>query len=441
MFYIEFLIVVLLIIAIILLFNLRLRSIKFKKIYNKSILETQNSIHNLPNLINFNLSSKEGSKSLHVKDLLNLNLKILSLREELKKDESINLSILHNFIRNILNDYANTLWQCNFSKTFVNSNLDNIKSILLFATALGLENTAYKYNQAINFMYMMLYDAQEIINIGDKFKECPDCYNNDFSDTWKFYILSLKVSGREQEAKEFLNKFIEVYGIEKVHNYLPFADFALQNGYSTELIQQSASIMHAINKDNNSNIIKGILHDKSIAIVGNSRDIFDNKTGKEIDSHDVVIRFNNYQIKGYEEFTGTKTSIWAYNGDWETKDREIKDYDAVLIFIHNTYQLSDEKIHNIYKYLTESNTKIIFYPISFHNEVLKQIQHWTTTGTYLSYLLIKLGFKPSLYGFQDPKKLFKPNYFEKNASNRPISWHHMDLESEFIKSLLENKEK
>lgn len=52
------------------------------------------------------------------------------------------------------------------------------------------------------------------------------------------------------------------------------------------------------------NFIKG----KSIAIVGNSVSIFNSKYGKEIDNHDVVIRFN----KGFPdkpESQGTRTDI------------------------------------------------------------------------------------------------------------------------------------
>jgi hypothetical protein len=50
------------------------------------------------------------------------------------------------------------------------------------------------------------------------------------------------------------------------------------------------------------------LSDKNIAVVGNARTI--RKQGEEIDSHDVIIRFNNFEINGFEELVGTKTHIW-----------------------------------------------------------------------------------------------------------------------------------
>ena len=33
--------------------------------------------------------------------------------------------------------------------------------------------------------------------------------------------------------------------------------------------------------------------------------------GREIDKFDIVVRFNNYPISGYEEHIGKKTDIWC----------------------------------------------------------------------------------------------------------------------------------
>jgi len=49
----------------------------------------------------------------------------------------------------------------------------------------------------------------------------------------------------------------------------------------------------------------------AIIIVGNGPSILNAKRGKLIDSFKTVIRINDYILKGYEEFTGTKTDIWA----------------------------------------------------------------------------------------------------------------------------------
>ena len=50
-----------------------------------------------------------------------------------------------------------------------------------------------------------------------------------------------------------------------------------------------------------------------IAIVGNSPILLEKEYGNEIDSHDIVIRFNNYKTEGYEKHCGSKTTDICFN--------------------------------------------------------------------------------------------------------------------------------
>lgn len=49
----------------------------------------------------------------------------------------------------------------------------------------------------------------------------------------------------------------------------------------------------------------------SVILVGNGPSLIQTKRGKFIDTFDEVIRFNNFAIKGFEEFTGRKTTLWS----------------------------------------------------------------------------------------------------------------------------------
>jgi len=46
---------------------------------------------------------------------------------------------------------------------------------------------------------------------------------------------------------------------------------------------------------------------KSVVIVGNSKELLNEEMGSIIDGHDVVIRLNHFKIEGYEKYTGTRT--------------------------------------------------------------------------------------------------------------------------------------
>lgn len=49
-------------------------------------------------------------------------------------------------------------------------------------------------------------------------------------------------------------------------------------------------------------------------LVGNGPSVMYNKLGHIIDTFDEVVRFNKCAINGFEEYTGTKTTIWSTFG-------------------------------------------------------------------------------------------------------------------------------
>ena len=58
---------------------------------------------------------------------------------------------------------------------------------------------------------------------------------------------------------------------------------------------------------------------KSIALVGSSINLLNEKYGEEIDKHTNVIRFKYAPVKGFEEYCGSKenirlTNIFSFNG-------------------------------------------------------------------------------------------------------------------------------
>ena len=55
------------------------------------------------------------------------------------------------------------------------------------------------------------------------------------------------------------------------------------------------------------------MNDKSILVIGNGESILKKRLQKKIDSFNTILRINNYIIKDYELFVGTKTDIW-FNG-------------------------------------------------------------------------------------------------------------------------------
>lgn len=59
---------------------------------------------------------------------------------------------------------------------------------------------------------------------------------------------------------------------------------------------------------NGTEFLRNLVKNKTVAIVGNAKSIFDKKNGKEIDNHDIIIRFNRGFITKPES-QGRRTDI------------------------------------------------------------------------------------------------------------------------------------
>jgi hypothetical protein len=71
-----------------------------------------------------------------------------------------------------------------------------------------------------------------------------------------------------------------------------------------------------------------------IIIVGNSDNNLNYNFGKEIDNFDVVVRFNNFQLKGFESYVGTKINfLWLSR---PFLDRA-KDFDKITFLTYENY--------------------------------------------------------------------------------------------------------
>lgn len=73
--------------------------------------------------------------------------------------------------------------------------------------------------------------------------------------------------------------------------------------------------------------------DSSVVLVGNGPSVLLKAQGPIIDSFQEVVRFNTFKIKGYEDFVGTKTTLWSTFGRGQLPRDEDQRPDKIL-FIH-----------------------------------------------------------------------------------------------------------
>jgi len=192
----------------------------------------------------------------------------------------------------------------------------------------------------------------------------------------------------------------------------------------------------------------------SCAVVGNSPIILEKQYGNEIDSHDIVIRFNIAETEGYEKHVGSKKSIRFMNCHPvlcaidpnhfiehteffpEYNNNYIHQIKNETIWIKSLHNFNDT--HQLYREMVDKGNEI--HHIS--NEWLRT--HTNTLGgdPTMGYLGIQYALenfdKVSCYGFsffQDPTKF---HYFE---SVIPYQQNHCkDEEEKIVRNLhLEGK--
>ncbi|ELV06260.1 glycosyltransferase family 29 protein [Brachyspira hampsonii] len=131
---------------------------------------------------------------------------------------------------------------------------------------------------------------------------------------WLVYISLLYESNNLDFAEFIFNKYVEKYKLSYIHRSLVVSKFSKELNLMNEEIEHSNIILEYLNKSINDNVFENIIkQNKTIAVVGNGPQELGKGKGEEIDGHDIVIRFNNFNNVGIEKDYGTKVDIWFPN--------------------------------------------------------------------------------------------------------------------------------
>tara|TARA_B110001454_G_scaffold177903_1_gene170536 strand:- start:3353 stop:3994 length:642 start_codon:yes stop_codon:yes gene_type:complete len=160
----------------------------------------------------------------------------------------------------------------------------------------------------------------------------------------------------------------------------------------------------------------------SLLLIGNGPSAAKGELGKEIDEFDDIIRFNLYQVEGYEDSVGSRTTFWATTGR-DQYPRKADPPEKILL------------THGGAKVKTGPGEHIIYrVPYAFHQEKRKLVQgigemhgHEKSKGLLPSSGLLAITWlldvakvkKLTLHGF---------DFFSKKESGQ----HHYWVKGSFI---------
>ena len=300
--------------------------------------------------------------------------------------------------------------------------------------------------ETANWVWRTYGPSDELFARLEYLAQSPYQWNVQDSKIWLVYISCLLEKGKKEQALNALVKYASKYQYKDIERYLLVAQFAYMNNLRNEEIDKANFVYQKLEENRKNNVLAKLLENKTIAIVGNGPSEIGKSNGKEIDSHDIVIRFNNYRTDGFEADYGSKTDIWARgSGGNDVIDRKQK-YQLV------TWEADYSHWRVLYDYLDIMYRQVkggqLIYNFDYDCHLsLRNASgiDFPTTGLVLIwYIYQKLGSLDNVdfYGFsfcQDMPDRYATHYFNDRTKEEAImrsEVHRIDKEAEFLKRLI-----
>lgn len=246
------------------------------------------------------------------------------------------------------------------------------------------------------------------------------CRNNPIPEVQLTYISCLLENNEQELALVGLKDYINKHGTYKIHDFLPVAHLANNNGFSNELISQAHYLFDHLENNRKNNKFDFFLRNKTIAVVGNSPEVLANNYGAEIDSHEVVMRMSMFKISQIHKVnTGEKINIFVSNANKDVifsnnyNQENLAKYKWLYLAMDFWHiQLSDFLFENVPFFLSKhcdiirnSDTKLCYFYPKFSSDIRQRAKiAVATTGLKILYHLTEEGIPFDEYGFNSEIK-------------------------------------
>ncbi len=265
---------------------------------------------------------------------------------------------------------------------------------------------------------------------------------------WLIYLSCLVETNEIKKAEKVLNKYLLYFDndLSEIERFLIVSKFVKNKNITNKNIDKAVKVYDALKKNHENDIFKQLLLNKSIAIVGNAPSEIKKAKGDEIDSHDIVIRFNNYKTKGFEKDYGSKTDIWVRgSGAGDVVDRKQRYKLVAWEADYNHWKVAYNHLDIMHRQIEEGQ---LIYNFDYNSHLsLREASgiDFPTTGMVLIWEIYQKlnSFKNvDFYGFsfcQDIPDKYATHYFNDRSdkeAKRRSNVHKIDKEAEFLLKLI-----
>ena len=252
-----------------------------------------------------------------------------------------------------------------------------------------------------------------------------------------------RLKQNDDKAWELLEIYIKKAGTDNIPHWLAVADLAWKHGITNSRIEKAHLVYEEIRKNEDKEYLKNYLQNKSIAIVGNGPQELGKNSGKEIDSHDVVVRFNLFSLDDkYKKDYGTKTNIWCVVPllQFTLPNNYVKD---ILIICHDIYMnyIYSENQDNMEIYYNQMQKGVKL--CAYSDYIIKHFQDYINTPStgftilsWLKYLNSNITIK-NVYGFSFKDEVISDfvDYTFKHKETVSYTEHSLLIEKDILKKI------
>lgn len=265
------------------------------------------------------------------------------------------------------------------------------------------------------------------------------------------YISSLIELGHEERAQHILKEYAARYGRKDIHLVYPAALLAEKLGMGNEKIQKAAVICKTVMQ--NTKLLETYLAGKSVAVVGSGPYETGKNKGNEIDSHDVVVRFNDYQTDGFGQDYGNKTTIWVRNIDTENggcnpRLNEADGFDLIVLEANIwRFFMPEIFLDTFYQYAVKNADRL--YMLKYRDRLIREMGSFPTSGGQFLYELCQIRNRVGsidVYGFsymymeEGNSKALRHNSDEAEEFRYGNLHHNLRVEAEYLRRLMGRKD-
>ncbi len=375
-------------------------------------------------------------------------------------------------LRNFIRDYFFSIISINENLDYLNKRIINISSDFSINKFLLNEVLILNSNDKIFLDIIILlqkkdfpsifselrdlwfkhYSYNQLSNSFELVERFPNIWSLIDNKFWLIYISILYENHIFDKAESLLKDYYNKFGVLDIHRFLFVSKLAKSLSIENDNINKSLLIANKLDESIENNIFENLIKGKSVAVVGNGPQEIGKGRGKEIDSHDIVIRFNNFNLEGFEEDYGIKTDIWASGVNVDSYYNNIpRNYSTLYCIEAYLYRaiLSDFILSNLYFAYKHKN--IYCFNIDMHIVVknVTNVNYLTTGGLLLFYIyFIKKNNNEkfninNIYGFSfldNNLSYSNYHYYNDNIPERDViyslnNWHSIDNEIIFLRKL------